>query len=38
MQDDEELLLPWLESKREPKKPEKRTTFARNDYMVAYTL
>ena len=30
MVDDEELLLPWLESKKEPRKPEKKSSFSRH--------
>ena len=30
MVDDEELLLPWLESKKEPRKPEKKSSFTRH--------
>ena len=28
--DDEDVLLPWLEPKKEPVKPEKRTAFSRH--------
>ena len=30
MVDDEESLLPWLEQNKEPKKPEKPSTFSRH--------